>query len=33
MANIYAELIRKGIKTIEQVPIQLRAEVEKILTE
>lgn len=33
MAKIYASLIRKGLKTLEQVPIQLRAEVEKILTE
>lgn len=33
MAKIYASLIRKGLKTLEQVPIQLRAEVEKILAE
>ena len=33
MAKIYASLIRKGLKTLEQVPTQLRAEVEKILAE
>ncbi len=33
MAKIYAELIRKGLKTIDDVPEQLRAEVEKILAE
>lgn len=33
MAKIYAELIRKGPKTIDDVPEQLRAEVEKILAE
>ena len=31
MARIYAELIRKGLKTIEDVPARLRAEVEAIL--
>lgn len=31
MAKIYAALIRKGIKTIEDVPEQLRDMVEKIL--
>lgn len=31
MAKIYAALIRKGLKTIEDVPAQLRAEVEKLL--
>jgi hypothetical protein len=31
MANVYANLIRKGIKTIEDVPENLRAEVEAIL--
>ena len=31
MATIYASLIRKGLKTIDQVPEQLRAEVERIL--
>ena len=33
MAKIYAELIRKGLKTIDDVPEQLRAEVAKILAE
>lgn len=33
MAKIYAELIKKGKKTIEDVPEKLRAEVEKILAE
>lgn len=33
MAQVYANLIRKGLKTIEQVPERLRAEVEAILTE
>ncbi len=33
MAQIYANLIRKGRKTIEQVPLKLRAEVEAILAE
>jgi hypothetical protein len=33
MAQIYANLIRKGRKTIEQVPAKLRAEVEAILAE
>lgn len=33
MAQIYANLIRKGLKTIEQVPPKLRAEVEAILAE
>ena len=31
MAKIYADLIRKGIKTIEEVPERLKAEVEKLL--
>lgn len=33
MAQIYASLIRKGLKTIEDVPKPLRKEVEKILKE
>lgn len=33
MAKVYADLIRKGIKTIDDVPEQLRAEVEAILAE
>ena len=33
MAQIYANLIKKGLKTIEQVPARLRAEVEAILAE
>ena len=31
MAQIYAALIRKGIKSIDDVPAKLRAEVEKLL--
>lgn len=33
MAQVYANLIRKGLKTIEQVPERLQAEVEAILAE
>lgn len=31
MAKVYADLIRKGLKTIDQVPERIRAEVEAIL--
>jgi len=31
MAKIYAELIKKGLKTIDDVPEHLRLEVQKIL--
>ncbi len=31
MAKIYAELIRKGLKTIDEVPKKIRAEVQAIL--
>lgn len=31
MAKVYAALIQKGLKTIEDVPESLRAEVEAIL--
>ena len=31
MAKIYAELIRKGVKTIDDVPERLREEVQRIL--
>lgn len=33
MAKIYANLIKKGIKTIDDVPVNLREAVEKILGE
>ena len=33
MAKIYAELIRKGLKTIDDVPTKLREAVEKLLNE
>lgn len=33
MAKVYADLIRKGIKTIDDVPENLRADVEAILAE
>jgi len=32
MAKIYAALIKKGIKTIEDVPVNLREEVELLLS-
>lgn len=31
MAEIYAKLIRKGIKTLDDVPETLRSEVERLL--
>lgn len=31
MAKVYASLIQKGLKTLEQVPAALRAEVEALL--
>lgn len=31
IAEVYADLIRKGVKTIDQVPMQIRPEVEEIL--
>lgn len=31
MAKIYADLIKKGVKSIDDVPEKLRAEVEAIL--
>lgn len=31
MARIYADLIRKGLKTLEDVPEKLKKEVEEIL--
>lgn len=33
MARVYADLIRKGLKTIDDVPAKLREEVQKILDE
>jgi hypothetical protein len=33
MAKIYANLINKGLKTIDDVPANLREAVEKILSE
>lgn len=33
MAKIYAELIRKGLKTLEDVPAVLREQVKKLLEE
>ena len=32
MAKVYASLIQKGLKTLEQVPDRIRGEVEDILT-
>ena len=33
MAQVYANLIKKGLKTIEDVPVRLREEVLAILKE
>jgi len=33
MAKVYANLIKNGLKTIDQVPEKLRAEVEALLAE
>ena len=33
MAKIYYNLIKKGIKTIDDVPESIRAEVQKLLAE
>ena len=33
MAKVYAELIRKGMKTIDDVPETIRDEVRALLTE
>lgn len=33
MAKVYADLIKKGLKTIDDVPDKLRAEVEALLAE
>ena len=33
MAIVYANLIQKGLKTLEQVPAALRADVEALLAE
>lgn len=33
MAKVYASLIKKGLKTIDDVPEHIRAEVEAILAE
>lgn len=33
IAKIYAALIKKGLKTLEDVPEQLREEVKKLLEE
>lgn len=33
MAKIYASLIKKGLKTIEDVPAQIREQVEVLIAE
>lgn len=33
MAKVYADLIRKGIKTIDDVPVKLKTAVEALLVE
>ena len=33
MAKIYASLIKKGLKTIEDVPAQIREQVEILISE
>lgn len=31
MARVYYDLIKKGLKTIDQVPVKIRAEVQALL--
>ena len=31
MAKVYADLIRKGVKTLDDVPEKIRAQVQKLL--
>ena len=33
MAKVYADLVRKGEKTMEQVPEKLKAEVQQLLNQ
>lgn len=33
MAKVYANLVRRGLKTIDEVPEKIRAEVEALLAE
>ena len=33
MAKVYADLIKKGLKTLDDVPAQLRGDVEALLAE
>ena len=33
MVNVYASLIRKELKTLEEVPLEIRAKVEEALKE
>ena len=33
VAKVYADLIKKGLKTIDDVPARIRAEVEALLAE
>ena len=33
MAKVYADLIKKGLKTLDDVPAQLRDDVEDLLAE
>lgn len=33
MAKVYADLIKKGLKTLDDVPAQLRDDVEALLAE
>ena len=33
MAKVYADLIKKGLKTLDDVPAQLRDDVEALLVE
>ena len=33
MAKVYADLLRKGLKTLDQVPERLREEVRRLLEE
>lgn len=33
MDKVYADLIKKGLKTLEQVPAKIRAKVQELLAE
>lgn len=33
MTEVYADLVRKGLKTLDEVPARLRPEVERLLNQ